>query len=60
MKNELREVEHYVEQSKGSEKVTKRQLEEQVMKAKQEVVKLGRMLEEELEAGAVEEDGFEI
>lgn len=53
-------MEHYVEQSKGSEKVTKRQLEEQVMKAKQEVVKLGRMLEEEFEAGVVEEDGFEI
>ena len=44
-------MEHYVETCKGSEKGVKRQLDDQLMKAKQEVVRLGRMLEEEVEAG---------
>ena len=55
IKLELWEVEHYVDNCEGSEEGVKPQLEEQLMKTKSEVVKLERMLEEELEA---EEDVF--
>ena len=43
-------MEHHVDQTAASEAGVKRQLEEQVMKTKQEVVRLERMLAEELEA----------
>ena len=50
IKTALRDVEHHVDQTAASEAGVKRQLEEQVMKTKQEVVRLERMLAEELEA----------
>ena len=59
IKAELREVEHYIEKCEGSGKVVKAQLEEQLMKNKQEMVKLERMLEEEIEAAGEEEDVFD-
>ena len=59
VKLELSEVEHYVEKCEGSHQGVKRQLEEQLFRTKQEMVKLERLLNEELRAGAEEEDVFD-
>ena len=56
IKAQLWEVEHYIDASAGSEAGSQQQLEEQIMKTKQETVKLERMLLEELEA---ERDAFD-
>ena len=49
-------MEHYVEKMQASDEYVKRKLEAQLLKTKQEMVKLERMLEEELEEQEGEEE----
>ena len=57
IKVELRDVEHYIEKSEASEKgIKKQQLEEQIMKTKQEIVKLERMLSEQVKTVVFEDE----
>ena len=50
IKSELSEVEHYIEGSEGPEYGLKQQLQQQLIKTKQEMVRLERMLTEQLDA----------
>lgn len=50
IKSELSEVEHYIEKSEGPERGLKQQLQQQLIKTKQEMVRLERMLTEQLAA----------
>lgn len=50
VKSELSEVEHYIEKSEGPERGLKQQLQQQLIKTKQEMVRLERMLNEQLAA----------
>ncbi len=50
IKSELSEVEHYIEKSEGPERGLKLQLQQQLFKTKQEMVRLERMLNEQLAA----------
>ena len=52
IKTELRELEHYIEKHESSDKNLKSQLQNQVIKTKQEMVRLARLLEEHLEGTA--------